>query len=86
MDELRKLLKVETIVFIVTFIASTAIWYTQTNNLNQLQESKLAQHDARISNLEQKQNTNDTQMAVIKVQLDSIQSDLKDIKAELKKK
>lgn len=93
MDELRKLMRWEFIVSAAAVASAVVSWYFATNYKNQIQDDSIKQiysleqtHDNRISALEQKQNSNDTQMAVIRVQLDAIQADLKDIKSELKKK
>lgn len=93
MDELKKLMRWEVIVSAGAVASAIVSWYFATNYKNQMQDDNIKQiystmqnHDNRLNTLEQKQSNSDTQMAVIKVQLDAIQADLKDIKLELKKK
>lgn len=86
MDNLKSLFRWEIVIYVVGLLVGLTLWYGQTNALNQAQDARLTQHETRIAALEQKQNNNDTQMAVIQVQLQAIQADLKDIKAELKKR
>lgn len=86
MEEVKKFFRFEIVVYLIGVAFAGAIWYSQNNSLNQIQSTKLSEHDSRLAALEQKQNMNDTQMAVIQVQLQAIQADLKDIKEVLKKK
>ena len=54
-----------------------------TNDANQTKQ--LATIDARVSTLEQARAADDTRWAVLGVKLDTIQTDLTDIKTQLKK-
>lgn len=92
MDEFKKLMKWEVLVALIALGGSVVSWYYTTNQSNQMQDAKLAQtsamlqsQDTRITQLEQKSNGYDTQLALIKLQLDTIQSILKDIQGSLKR-
>jgi len=93
MEELKKLFRLEYLVALFGISASIVSWYFGNNQMNQLQNDKISQafselrsHNDRLVQLEKQQNSGEMQTAIIKVQLDAIQSDLRDIKAELKKK
>lgn len=86
MEEIKKLLRWDVIVAIIATVASATSWYYATNQTNQIQNEKIAQHEVRIVQLEQKSIGYDTQLALIKLQLDTIQGILKDIQEDLKNK
>lgn len=92
MEEAKKVFKLEYFIILFSVVSFLVSWYFATNYRNEIQDEKInkvtaQEHllDARVSQLEQRQAISDTQNAVIRVQLDAIQVDLKEIKQELRK-